>query len=308
MAMGKNILVIGSLNMDIVINVEHLPKPGETIAGLDKKEHPGGKGANQAYAVAKLGGNTRMIGRVGADGYGQTLISSLRSAGADTSGIKAQEGTDTGLAFIYVDEKGENTIVLAKGANALLTPEDIRGMEQYIDAADIVLIQLEIPFETVTYAIEAASRRGKTVMLNPAPVRNGLEAVYGKVDILAPNEGELAALTGMDTGTVEGAGSAAKALIGKGVGTVIVTLGDKGALLVQKDNVKHFPARKVKAVDTTAAGDVFCAAVCTALSEGKGIEEAIVFANTASAIAVTRKGAQPSIPSRQEVEESLWQK
>lgn len=306
--MGKNILVIGSLNMDIVISLNHLPQPGETIIGQGKSEHPGGKGANQAYAAAKLGGKTCMIGRAGADDYGQTLISSLKSAGADTGGIIVQQGTGTGLAFIYVDEKGENTIVLASGANAMLSPEDIRGMERYIDTADIVLIQLEIPFETVTYSIEAASRKGKTIVLNPAPVRGGLEAFYDKIHILTPNEGELAALTGMNADTIEGAESAAKTLIQKGVETVIVTLGDKGALLVQSDKTKHFPARRVKAVDTTAAGDAFSAAVCVALSEGKGIEEAITFANAASAISVTRKGAQPSIPSRQEVEESLCQK
>ncbi len=303
--MEKNILVIGSINIDIVITVPHLPKPGETVTGLGKSEHPGGKGANQAYAAAKLGGKAGIIGRVGPDVYGQALISSIKSAGAGTGGIIAEKGTDTGVAYIYVDQKGENTIVLASGANALLSPEDIRGMEHFIDEADIVLIQLEIPFETVTYAIEAASRKGKTIVLNPAPVREGLEAVYEKVDILTPNEGELAALTGMDTDTVEGAEAAAKALIQKGVRTVIVTLGDKGALLVQRGKTKHFPARKVKAVDTTAAGDAFCAAMCVALSEGKDIEEAINFANAASAISVTRKGAQPSIPSRREVEESL---
>lgn len=306
--MGKNILVIGSLNMDVVISLPHLPRPGETVTGLEKTEHPGGKGANQAYAAAKLGGKAGIIGRVGADGYGQTLISSLKSAGADTSGIIAQRGTDTGVAYIYVDEKGENTIVLASGANALLSPEDVRCMERLIDASDIVLMQLEIPFETVKYAIEAAGRKGKTIMLNPAPVRSCLEVFYEKIDILTPNEGELAALTGMNADTLEGAESAAKTLIEKGVGTVIVTLGDKGALLARKDNVRHFPARKVKAIDTTAAGDTFSAAVCVALSEGKTIEDAVGFANAAAAIAVTRKGAQPSIPSRREVEKMLWQK
>jgi ribokinase len=308
MRMEKRILVIGSLNIDVVINLKHLPQPGETITGLEKKEHPGGKGANQAYAAAKLGGNTVMIGMVGADGYGQALRSSLKSAGVDTSGIIVQQGTETGLAFIYVDENGENTIVLASGANAVLSSEDIRGMERLTDASDIVLMQLEIPIETVAYAIEAAGRKGKTIVLDPAPVRDGIEAIYDKVDILTPNEGELAALTGMSTDTIEGAGSAAKSLIQKGVGAVIVTLGGKGALLVQKDKTKRFPAKSVKAVDTTAAGDVFSAAVCAALSEGKDIEEAIVFANAASAITVTREGAQPSIPSRQEVEEMLWQK
>lgn len=305
MAMGKNILVIGSLNMDIVITLEHLPRPGETIAGLEKQEHPGGKGANQACAAAKLGGSTGIIGRVGIDGYGQALISSLKSAGADTSGIIAQQDTETGLAFICVDRKGENTIVVARGANAMLSPDDIRNAARYIDAADIVLLQLEIPFETVTYVIDTASRKGKTIALNPAPAKEKLDALYGKIHILTPNDGELAALTGMNTDSVEGAETAAKALIEKGVETVIVTLGDKGALFVRKDRAKHFPARKVKAVDTTAAGDVFCAAVCVALSEGKDIEEAIEFANAASAISVTRKGAQPSIPSRQELEESL---
>lgn len=299
--MDKSILVIGSLNMDIVIALSHLPQPGETIIGEGKTEHPGGKGANQAYAAAKLGGKTAMIGRAGSDGYGQALISSLKSAGADTSGIIVQQGTDTGLAFIYVDRDGENTIVIASGANAMLTPDDIRSMERLMDGCDIVLLQLEIPFETVTYAIETAKRKGKNVVLNPAPARGGLEHLFRMIDILTPNEGELAALTGMSADTIEDVERAANSLIEQGVNTVIVTLGEKGALLVQSGISKHFPAKKVKAVDTTAAGDAFSAAVCVALSEGRSIEDAIEFANAVSGIVVTRRGAQPSIPARHEI-------
>ncbi len=298
---GK-ILVIGSLNMDVVVSLSHLPKPGETIIGRDKQEHPGGKGANQAYAAARLGGTTSMIGRVGSDNYGEVLISSLESAGADTGGIISQDGTSTGLAFICVDENGENTIVVASGANAMLKPEDILANERLMDDADIVLIQLEIPFETVSFAIETAHRKGKTVVLNPAPVRGGLEGIFGMIDILTPNEGELSELAGARADSTEETEAAAKTLIEKGVGAVIVTLGEKGALLVRKEGTKRFPAKSVKAVDTTAAGDTFSAAICVALSEGNSLEEAVVFANGAAGIAVTRKGAQPSIPSRSEVD------
>lgn len=301
-AQRKNILVVGSLNMDIVIGLPHLPKPGETIIGCDRQEHAGGKGANQAYAAAMLGGSTCMIGRVGRDQYGEALISSLKSAGADTAGVKAHEGAGTGLAFIYVDEKGENTIVVVSGANALLSPTDIRANERLIDGADVVLLQLEIPHETVTAAVEIAKRKGKTVVLNPAPVRQGLESLYGMIDILTPNEGELSELTGEDADTVEQAANAAVKLIDKGVGAVIVTLGGEGALLVTKQGAKSFPARNVDAIDTTAAGDTFSAAVCVALAEGKSLEDAVVFANKAAGIAVTRKGAQPSIPCRSEVD------
>jgi ribokinase len=301
---NKRILVVGSLNMDIVINLHHLPQPGETIIGRGKSEHPGGKGANQAFAAARLGGNISMIGRVGADKYGETLVANLKNAGADTSGIIVQQGTDTGLAFIYVDEKGENTIVVASGANALLSPEDVRGMERLLDECDIVLIQLEIPHETVAYTIEAAHRRGKTVVLNPAPVRSGLEELYGKVDILTPNEGELEELSGVAGDTMDNVEKGARALIEKGAGSVIVTLGEKGALLVNSERAQHFPAKSVKAVDTTAAGDAFSAAVCVALAEGKSIDGAIRFANKVSGIVVTRMGAQPSIPHRSEVDEA----
>lgn len=299
---SKAILVIGSLNMDVVLNLHHLPQPGETIISRGKSEHPGGKGANQAFAAARLGGNIAMIGRVGSDGYGESLTQNLKNAGADTSGIIAQRDTDTGLAFIYVDEKGENTIVVASGANALLSPEDIRGREHLLDDCDIMLIQLEIPYDTVKYAVEAARRKGKTVVLNPAPVRKGFESIFGMVDILTPNEGELEELSGVKADTMEHIESGAKALIQKGAGSVIVTLGEKGALLVTGEGTKHFPAKRVKAVDTTAAGDAFSAAVCVALAEGKSLSEAVIFANSVSAIVVTRRGAQPSIPYRSEVD------
>ncbi len=300
---SKRILVIGSLNMDIVLSLHHMPQPGETIIARDKSEHPGGKGANQAFAAARLGGNIAMIGRVGSDKYGETLVSNLKNAGADTSGIIMQPDTDTGLAFIYVDEKGENSIVVASGANALLTPQDIRDMERLLNACDIVLVQLEIPYETVAYVIEEARRKGKTVMLNPAPVMKGLEGLIKMTDILTPNECELEELSGVKADSMESIESGAKALIEKGAGSVIVTLGEKGALLVDRDRARLFPAKKVKAVDTTAAGDAFSAAVCVALAEGRSIDDAIMFANNVSGIVVTRMGAQPSIPCRREVDE-----
>lgn len=298
----KNILVVGSLNMDFVINTDNMPKPGETVFGKEFSLVPGGKGANQAYAIAKLGGNVVMLGGVGRDEYGEMLINNLTSVGVATEFIKRIPESDTGKAFIMVDKTGENSIVVIRGANYLLDTAWIDKNEHLFNACDVVVLQLEIPLEVVSYVVELAKKKGKTVILDPAPATQMiLDKCLKNVDIIKPNETELAVLTGMPVDTQENIKIAAKELINRGVETVLVTMGEKGALLVQQNYAKHFPAQKVDAVDTTAAGDCFTASLALMIDKDN-YEEAIRFAAKVAALAVTRKGAQSSIPDRREVD------
>lgn len=298
----KRILVVGSLNMDFVINTDHMPKPGETIFGKTFFLVPGGKGANQAYAIGKLGGKVVMIGGIGTDEYGEMLINNLNSVGVSTEFIKRIPEGDTGKAFIIVDKTGENSIVVIRGANYLLDKAWLDNNEHLFNECDAVVLQLEIPLEIVSYAAELAKKKGKTVILDPAPAMPMiLDTCLKNVDIIKPNETELAALTGMPADTQENIKTAAQELINRGVETVIVTMGEKGALLVQRNDAKFFPAEKVKAVDTTAAGDCFTASLALMLDKDN-YEEAIRFATKVSALAVTRKGAQSSIPDRREID------
>lgn len=296
----SNILVVGSLNMDFVINVKKMPLSGETILGEDVNLVPGGKGANQAYAIGKLGGQVNMIGAVGDDLYGKMLIENLQSVGVGTSGIEVISGTPTGNAFISVDEGGENSIIVVQGANNKLTTQMIDKHRHLIENADIIIMQLEIPLEVVEYVKILAKE--KLVVLDPAPAQNNLAKGFLKgFTIVKPNETELQTLTGKKLVTKEELISGAKELLEKGIQTVIVTLGGDGALLVTKDTEEYFKAQKVTAVDTTAAGDSFTAAMALTLSEGKEYGEAIRFGNYVSGIVVTRKGAQTSIPTMEEV-------
>lgn len=298
----KRILVVGSLNMDFVINADHMPKPGETIFGKTFFLVPGGKGANQAYAIGKLGGKVVMIGGIGTDEYGEMLINNLNSVGVSTEFIKRIPEGDTGKAFIIVDKTGENSIVVIRGANYLLDKAWLDYNEHLFNECDAVVLQLEIPLEIVSYAAELAKKKGKTVILDPAPAMPMiLDTCLKNVDIIKPNETELAALTGMPADTQENIKTAAQELLNRGVETVIVTMGEKGALLVQRNDAKFFPAEKVKAVDTTAAGDCFTASLALMLDKDN-YEEAIRFATKVSALAVTRKGAQSSIPDRREID------
>ncbi|HHW49090.1 MAG TPA: ribokinase [Clostridiaceae bacterium] len=299
----SRLLVVGSLNMDMVVSVPAIPKVGETLLGRNLQKHPGGKGANQAYAAASLGGNVSMIGAVGKDEHGVTLLDSLKSAGVDVSGVK-QVDCNTGLAIIYVDNNSQNCIVVLQGANNYVDEEYIDELESYIKDTEWIILQMEIPQKTVEYVIRKGAELNKKILLNPAPAPESFpEELYKMIDIITPNEVELESLTGLPAKTREQIIEVAKVLNKKGVKQVIVTCGDKGAILVNGENAVHFPAPEVKAVDTTAAGDTFTAAVAVALSEGKTINEAIVFANCSASISVTRPGAQSSIPSRREVEE-----
>ena len=298
----KKILVIGSLNMDSVIETEHLPKAGETISGKSITENPGGKGANQAYAIGKLGGNVSMIGAVGADNFGTVLKQNLSSVNVDVSGLAELDQVPTGQAFITVDSSAENSIIIISGANGCVTKEVVRQNLALLEQCDIVVMQLEIPIETVQYAKDLAVSMGKTVILDPAPAVPDLpDSFWQGINYIKPNETELSILTGCTPTDQDSLIACARKMQNKGVKNVIVTLGEKGCLLVQQENVQFFPAFKVKAVDTTAAGDSFTAAFALALSQNKSCQEAVVLGQQVSAIAVTRRGAQNSIPTMAEV-------
>lgn len=301
--MKKKILVIGSLNMDMVISVKELPRRGETILGGSPDYIPGGKGANQACAAGKLGGSVTMLGKVGRDAMGRTLKENLAAAGVDVAHVEETPDAPTGMAVIYVSETGSNSIVVVPGANALCDRDYIEANEALIAASDIIVLQLEIPYEAVFRAVELAKKHGRLVVLNPAPAPDSLPPeVIANLDYFTPNETELARIAGLPVGNTEEAIAAGKKLVSQGVGTVLATLGEAGALLVTAEDARVIPSLRVKAVDTTAAGDTFNGAFVTALSEGMDEAAAIAFGNKAAAISVTRKGAQTSIPSREEVD------
>lgn len=299
----KRILVIGSLNMDMVIPMKRMPMSGETVMGESITHIPGGKGANQACAAGKLGGNVTMLGCVGNDGFGTELLENLRLAGTDVSHIDRIDGVSTGIAVIYVDAKGNNSIVVVPGTNGRCDTDYLKENDILIQESDYVLFQMEIPQEAVFYGITRARELGKTIILNPAPAPDGIpDEILRKIDYITPNETEAAKLAGIEGISLDDMKEAASRLRQRGVGNVLITLGSQGVMLVNEEGFQIFPARKVEAVDTTAAGDCFNGAFVTGLAEGMSPEEAIMFGNLTSSIAVTRKGAQTSIPERNEVE------
>lgn len=299
----NKIVVIGSCNTDMVIKVERLPDPGETILGGNFIMNNGGKGANQAVAAARLGGDVTFICKVGNDVFGHKAVEMLRKEGIETTyaGVALQESS--GIALINVDQKGENTIVVASGANGTLSVDDIKKAEFVIKKSSILIMQLETPIEAVTYAAKMAKKNGTTVILNPAPAPRGQlpDELLNNVDILIPNVTEAELISGISIDSDKSVKAAIRNIVSKGVNTVIVTMGANGALAFNKGEYIHVPAFKVKAVDTTAAGDTFCGALCVALSEGKNLTESLCFASKASSISVTRIGAQESIPLRNEI-------
>jgi len=303
--MGK-ILVVGSLNMDFVINTNKMPLPGETVLGNEFSMTPGGKGANQAYAIGKIGGEVSMIGAIADDEAGSKLKNNLESVGVNTSGIQIINGKSTGCAFVTVDSAGENNIVVIQGTNKLLTKDMIDKNINLLEEADIVLLQLEIPIDVVKYTINLAKDKNKVVVLDPAPAQSEiLEDIFNKVDFIKPNETELSMLTGMPTNTIEEIEQAARKLNEKGLKNVIVTLGKKGSMLINQEGAYLFEAPTVKIVDTTAAGDSFLATFAINLANGLEIEECIKRANKVASFVVTRKGAQSSIPTKEEVEKLI---
>lgn len=302
--MEKNrILVIGSSNTDMTVRSATLPKPGETVLGGDFRMGPGGKGANQAVAARLLGGEVTFVCKLGRDMFGEGASKHYESCGLDTSKILWSD-KPSGVALITVDSKAENSIVVASGANADMTVSDIDSVADIIKSSGILLLQLEIPMDAVVHAAEIAYNAGVQVVLNPAPAAALPAELLKCVSILIPNETEASAISGIDINNFETAAAAAERLKGMGVREVIITMGSRGSVVCDGD-CTFVPAVKVNAVDTTAAGDTFCGGVCVALSEGKGLLDAVKFATAASSIAVQRPGAQDSVPNRFEVDKLL---
>ena len=297
-----NILVIGSSNTDMTVKTKALPKPGETVLGGIFTMGAGGKGANQAVAARRLGGEVKFICKVGRDIFGDNAIAHYQQEGLDTGGILRSE-LPSGVALISVDEHAENCIVVASGANNDLTEADIEAVAGDIRNCGILLLQLEIPVPSVVKAARIAHEAGATVVLNPAPACPLPDELFRYVDLFIPNETELSTFSGLPVSDEASAAKAAAAMQAKGVGKLIVTMGSKGSLICEGGEPVFVPARKVKAVDTTAAGDTFCGALCVALSEGHGLKEAAEFATAASALTVQKMGAQDSIPYRKDINE-----
>ena len=296
----KNICVIGSLNLDLVVNVDTMPKPGQTIIGSNFKEVPGGKGANHAVAMTRLNGNVSMIGKVGEDGFGQTLINSLKNDKVDTTYIQTAKGA-TGVALITVDKNAQNSIVVSPGANFEVKEDDIDNNIEAIKNSDIVVLQLETPLNTIKYALNKAKELNKYTILNPAPAVKLDDEIIKNVDLLTPNETELEIISGVSIETEEDIQKAAQIMIEKGVKELIVTLGSKGSLYINKEKSMFKKAYKVEAVDTTAAGDSYTGALAVALSQDKNIEDAMDFASKVGALSVLKEGAQSSLPTLEDV-------
>lgn len=299
---SPTIVVVGSTNTDMVIKASHLPQPGETILGGTFFMSAGGKGANQAVAAARLGGSVLFIAKTGYDIFGKQSIELFEKEGIDISGIQRDHYQPSGVALITVDDKGENCIVVAPGANAALTPGDVDEAKEKIENASLLLVQLETPIETVEHVADIALSKKIKFVLNPAPAAKLSDELLKKISIITPNQKEAEMLTGIKVSDQSSAKQAANFLHDKGIETVIITMGAMGAFVFHENKYSMIPGHKVNVVDTTAAGDVFNGALVVALSEGKSMEEAVAFACKASAISVTRLGAQASAPDRKEVE------
>ena len=297
-----NILVVGSINMDIAVRAPALPTPGETVLGSDFKASPGGKGANQAVAAARLGANCRMIGRVGDDAFGQDLRASFRAENIDTEHIVETKNTPSGVAIIVVNAQGENSIVVASGANFAVTPDDLFSREALFRQADVVLLQLELPLPTVRAAVDLARRGGAKIILDPAPVPRRFPPELFQVDVITPNVVEAESLMGDGAAEERVDKRTAAALISRGAKAAVLKLGSRGSVVAAADG--HFyrvGPYKVGVVDTTAAGDTFTAALAVGMGRGLGLHESAKFANAAGALACTKIGAQEATPTAGEV-------
>jgi ribokinase len=301
----KKIVVIGSSNTDMVIRTPRIPRPGETVLGGEFFMAPGGKGANQAVAAARAGGDVHFIARVGDDVFGRESVDGFMNDGIHVERIVRDRNAPSGVALIIVGPDGENCIAVASGANARLGVADVRQAKPLITSADIVLMQLESPLETVREAAEIASSAGVPVVLNPAPARALSDDVLKRVSYLTPNETEAEILTGITLIKKSDLAKAADVLLAKGMKAVLITLGAKGVYVATREKKEVMPAFKVIPVDTTAAGDAFNGALAVALAEGKPLFEAARFANAAAALATTKMGAQPSLAVRTEIEKLL---
>ncbi|WP_449432283.1 ribokinase [Pseudomonas putida] len=295
--MHAKVVVVGSLNMDLVARAQRLPRAGETLPGETFFTVPGGKGANQAVAVARLGASVAMVGNVGDDAYGQQLRQALQVEGIDCQAVSVCAGVCSGVAVITVDAASQNCIVIIPGGNGLLTPQSVQRFDALLQAAQVIICQLEVPADTVAWTLARGRELGKQVILNPAPATGPLPATwFAHIDYLAPNESEAQALTGVTVNDQDSARRAGECLLQLGAGKVIITLGAQGAVLVSASGHRHFPAPVVQPLDTTAAGDTFIGGFAAGLVRGLPEDQAIAFGQRAAALSVTRAGAQPSIP------------
>jgi ribokinase len=302
-----HILVIGSANVDFTVKVDRLPQVGETVSGGDFRLSYGGKGANQALAAHLAGAPVFMIAKLGRDPNGELLYHHLTAAGLNAQGFWRDDEVPSGVALIMVDAQGQNLIAVAPGSNRRLTVADLQALGASAFQGPICLTQLETPLETVEYALRRALEAGMTTILNPAPARQLREDFLALAHIITPNETEASLLSGIAVKDLDTAGQAGERLLGMGCQTVIITLGAQGSLLIRRGEVRHFPAFPVTPIDTTAAGDAFNGVLAVGLFEGRAIEQAIVRANAAGALCVTKRGAQESLPSRQEIDALLEQ-
>ena len=299
---AARILVVGSINMDMVVRSPHMPAPGETVLGDGFVTLAGGKGANQAVAAARLGARCRMFGRIGEDSFGQSLLDGLREEGIDCTNVLATDGEATGVAMIVVDARGENSIVVAGGANHRLTPDDVFSRADAFGDIDVVVLQLELPIPTVRAAIDLGRRNNCKVILDPAPMPKYLDPSICEVDVITPNVTEAEMLTGTKTGDAKADMNIALDLIARGAKAAVLKLGSRGSMVVTGDgHMARVPAYNVDIVDTTAAGDAYTAGLAVCVAEGRPLVEAAKFANAAGALACTRLGAQSAMPTRQEV-------
>ncbi len=300
--MRPKIVVIGCLHTDFTVKVKTIPRIGESVLGKSFKRSPGGKGANQAVAAARLGADVVLIGKVGADVFGKELIKNLRENGIDTKYIIEDSETYTGLALIMVDEDGDNILAVASGADMRIRKEDIDRAEEIIKLSDILLIQLETPLQIVEYAINIAFNEGVKVLLNPAPAQKLSKDLLKKVYVLIPNEKEAELLSNVKIKDLNSSKISAKKLVENGTENIVITLGKNGSIIATKEETVHINGLNVNAIDTTGAGDAFCGALAVALSSGKALKEAVIYANYAGALATTKIGAQEALPTQEELE------
>jgi ribokinase len=291
------ILIVGSVNMDLVVRVPHSPKPGETVLGGDFETFPGGKGANQAVAAARMGGEVTMVGRVGNDNFGDTLIQGMVNDNIKTTYLVKDSEAPTGIAMIAVAADGENMIVVASGANYQVSPDDVNNARDIMRDTDLLLLQLECPMEAVTAAVDLAQAYDVPVVLNPAPAQPLSQHLLSNINALTPNEEELLMLTGEKE-----ISKAIRKSMDWGVKNLVITLGANGVRVITDRIDKHIPAHEITAVDTTAAGDAFNGAFAVMLAEGKSLLEAVNYGMAAGALSATKRGAQPSLPTREAVE------
>jgi ribokinase len=300
-----DICVVGGINMDLVVQVPHVPRPGETVQGGEVSRFPGGKGSNQAVAASRLGATVTLVGQVGVDAFGDELLATLGAAGVKTDGVRRVPGKATGVALIAVAADGQNSIVVAPGANMAWDDDAMAEVEGKVARCRLLVLNLEVPPTVIVRAVRVAKRSGAQVILNPAPHRSGDEGCFGGVDIFVPNQVEAALFAGAEPDSATDWRTIGQHLRKLGPRTVVVTLAAQGSLIVGPDGMAHIPSFAVPVVDTTAAGDAFVGGLAVAVLSGLSLDQAVRYANACGAMAVTRAGAQPSLPRRAEVEELL---